>query len=60
LPRRKFHPEILTGSPDLAVKQGRGVENKPSEILGSKHIVVTSLTFWDHATLSVTWPLDSA
>ena len=42
---RKFHPEILTGSPDLAVKQGRGVENKPSEILGSKRIVVTSLTF---------------
>jgi len=31
----KFHPEILTGSPDRAVKQGRGVENKPSEILGS-------------------------
>ena len=37
------HPEILTGSPDRAVKQGRGVKNKPSEILGSKRIVVTSL-----------------
>ena len=27
-----FYPEILTGSHDLVVKQGRGAENKPSEI----------------------------
>ena len=38
---RKFHPEILTGFHDLAVKQRRGVENKPSEILGCKRIVVS-------------------
>jgi len=25
----KFHPEILTGSPERGVKQERGGENKP-------------------------------
>jgi len=29
------------------------------EILGSKHIGVTSLTFQSHVTSSVTWPFDS-
>jgi len=29
------------------------------EILVSKRIVVTSLPFWDHVTLSFTWPFDS-
>ena len=40
-----FIHKLITGAPNRAVRQGRGVENKPSEILGSKCIVVTSLTF---------------
>ena len=36
-----------------------GVSPAVSEILLSKHIGVTSLTFQGHVTPSVTWPLDS-
>jgi len=28
-------------------------------MLGSKHIKVTSLTFWGQVTSSVTWPFDA-
>jgi len=31
----------------------------PFELLGCKHIGISSLTFQDHVTSSVTWPFDS-